>query len=526
MKRAFVLPFLVLVGCRAGPAPIAVSTPAESAVWNDPDRRPFGPRPVDDAPTRMWDHSDQLVFRQVSTFFAAPSSREAIDVNVLDEVANSSWFTNRIGVLPMSPDDVASGACVDPPLDTEAPMTVESSKLDGVTPGLVVRSARGIKYLMKLDDVDQTPRPTAADAIASRIYYAAGYTTPCNRVVFFDRSRLHIKKNAQLKTWLGTKRPMRDEDVDLLLTRASRLADGRYRALASQWLPGEPIGPWRYEKTRSGDPNDDVPHEDRREIRALRLLAAWLDNTDARAQNTLDVWIGAGHETGWVRHALIDFSDCFGALWIPAERWRRMGHAYWIDFGLIAKDFVTLGLRRHPWEEGRFGPSGNVFGYYDIEHFEPEEWKMETPNAAFERMTEHDGAWMARILAQITDAHLQRAIRSGRLGSAVLEAELLRLLRGRRERILRRYLSRLSPLGLPNLRDHELCVRDLAVASGVSAARNYVARMQNLRLPVSVQNAEICVALPRDGGTLEIATADTEPLRIAFERGRVTSVER
>jgi hypothetical protein len=61
---------------------------------------------------------------------------------------------------------------------------------------------------------------------------------------------------------------------------------------------------------------------------------------------------------------------------------------------------------------------------------------------------------------------------------------LLRILMGRREKILRRYLGRLSPLADPELRvppnGQALCVDDLAVSSGVApASRRYLASLRH-----------------------------------------------
>ena len=506
------LAVVALVGCASTAATRFDAAP----LWNDPDRHPFKDRPNENPPTLVWDGADHSVFRPISRFFAVDPGGEAANVNSWDEVPDSSWFTNRIGRFPMSSEEMAAGPCTTPPLDTSAPITVVSGKSDGATPGFVVKGLNGQRYLLKVDDVDQAPRPTAADAIGARIYYATGFTVPCNRVVFVDRARLSIAAGATIKTWTGGKAPFTTADLDMMLTHATRLRDGRYRLLASQWLDGKPIGPWRYEGTRGDDPNDVIPHEDRRELRGSRLLAAWLGHTDARAQNTLDTWIDAGHGYGWVRHDLVDFSDCFGSIWEPVELGRRIGHAYWLDIGAMAADFVTLGVIERPWDTARFGRSGKVFGYYAVDDFDPSSWVMEYPNSAFSRMTERDGAWMARIIAHFTDERLRRIIRTGQLDSRFLEDELFRILRGRRDAILRRYLSRLSPLAQPEVRadpgGSALCAHDLAVLSGIAAGSRYAATLREgggppRQLPVQARGAEVCVKLPRASPEADSAAA-------------------
>ena len=70
----------------------------------------------------------------------AERRRRAQNLNTVDEVPDSSWFTNRAGHRPLTPEDVASGPDTS---DGPAPgtWTITSSKSDGVTPGFTVKDS-------------------------------------------------------------------------------------------------------------------------------------------------------------------------------------------------------------------------------------------------------------------------------------------------------------------------------------------------------------------------------------------------
>ena len=73
-----------------------------------------------------------------------------------------------------------------------------------------------------------------------------------------------------------------------LRARRSATPTARYRAVAGRALPGTVLGGFRYHGTRPDDPNDVVPHEHRRELRALKVFGAWTNLVDMKAGNTLD----------------------------------------------------------------------------------------------------------------------------------------------------------------------------------------------------------------------------------------------
>lgn len=499
---------LALGGCGSA----ATRFPLKDPVWRDPDKRTFQAEPEEYFSPFAWDGANQLVFRPISRFFAVDPVGEASNVNSFDEVPDSSWFTNRIG-LPLArgrqgPDLAAftRGACVAPPLDPSGPWTVTGAKPNGFNPGFIIKAANGVRYLIKFDGVAQGVRPTAADVIGSRIYHAAGFFTPCNRVVYFDRGILKIDPDAKGEDEDGDEEPLTQEHLDVVFSKAQVLPDGRYRAASSQFIDGKPIGPWTYEGRRSDDPNDVIDHEMRRELRGAYVLAAWTNHFDSREQNTLAAWVTSAKapDRGYVRHYYIDFGDCFGSIWEPPMLGRRIGNAYYFDVPYLLEDFVTLGTKQRPWDTARLGKSGTVFGYYDVKHFRPDMYRPGYPNPPFSVMTERDAAWMARILSRFSDRHVAALVRSADLRSALLDSELTRILIGRRDKLLKRYLGRLSPLANPRIDDGALCLDDAAVSSGIAAptrgyvARAYVgdARSPTERLQLTLRSGGVCVALP------------------------------
>jgi hypothetical protein len=519
---------LMAAGC-AGARPFPLREPLQ----RDADEQPFSPEPEQYVSPFAWDGANQIVFRPIARFFAVDPAGRAADVNAYDEVPDSSWFQNRIGRAPLSAADVISGPCGDNVLDVNMPpgsWTIDQGKFNGANPGFRVNIKGLGKFLLKADPDGEPDRATGATAIASRIYHALGYYAPCDSVVYFDPQILSLRPGLTVTDNSGTTRPFDQKALDKLLAHASHR--GRLvRMGASRWLPGKPLGPLRYEGTRADDPNDVVPHEDRRELRGARLLAAWLNHFDSREQNTMDVFMALpydpDHRLGFVRHYILDLGDCFGSVWSSPELSKRLGLAYYLDVPYLTADFVELGAVERPWERAQ--RTGGVFNYFSARDFVPDDWRGGYPNPAFTRMTEADGAWLARNLAKFNDELVAAAVSVGDYDAASTEY-LTRTLIARRDKILARYLTRLSPLAALSVRGNRLCGVDLARRGGFAPAakppRAVVRRGDEARAiaPSEIElesDGALCVGLPDEAGRsssrahpdyliLEIATGSAE----------------
>ena len=245
----------------------------------------------------IWDGADNMVFRPLSEAVGVEHHGEAVNVNSLDEVPDSAWFTNRIGVRPIPLEQFALGACrpeqiLDPSAFADGSWLIDHGKTDGSSPGFRVNIPGKGKYLFKGEMKDEPERPSAASVIGAAAYEAVGFNTSCEQVVYFRPSLLKLAPGLTVKGNFGATEPFDQKAVDKILADSPH-RDGLVRMQASAWLPGYLIGPFTYTGTRHDDPNDVIPHDDRRELRGGRLLAAWLDHFDAREQNSLDTWVTA-----------------------------------------------------------------------------------------------------------------------------------------------------------------------------------------------------------------------------------------
>jgi hypothetical protein len=227
----------------------------------------------------------------------------AWNTNPFDEVENSSWFTNRNTVRPLTPSEIARGPHTSDGPDQSGPIEVKDMKSEGVNVGFFIQDASGQRFLVKFDPEEYPEMASGADVLATNLVWSAGYNTPENYVFYLDPTNLTLDEGVELEMIedgavveyeVGANEPdERELTMDVFLRNIEhypRDSQGRIRTLASEFLPGIPKGPFSWEGTRPDDPNDVIPHEYRRELRGYYVVASWLNQVDTKEGNTLDMF--------------------------------------------------------------------------------------------------------------------------------------------------------------------------------------------------------------------------------------------
>ncbi len=226
----------------------------------------------------------------------------------------------------------------------DGPWEIIGAKTAGVTMGFRIRDAAGRVWLLKFDPPDHPGQSIRAGVVSNLILHACGYNTPVDRVAIFDRDQLTVGTDARLRPVRGGAEVVLTEaNLDSVLLATNSVFQGRYHALASRYLDGIPLGPIRHQGTRPDDPNDLVPHQHRREWRALRVFCAWIGHVDTKIQNTLAVYEGEPGR-GHVAHYLIDFASTLGTS--GAQQFAKFNFEYGVDVPASVGRLVTLGLRQ------------------------------------------------------------------------------------------------------------------------------------------------------------------------------------
>jgi len=454
----------------------ALAVTAGSVVWSAaPHFYPDDPIWSDD--DRAFDASQVVAIEDSNGYdfvlntFAGPGERRdvrALNVNTVDEVPDSSWFTNRIGRRDLPVADVVKGPDRAERVSLDG-WVVSGGKSTGVQPGFRMTDPAGQLYQIEVDPPSNPELASSAEIIGTAFYYAIGYHTVEVALAEIDRAALVISERATIRDPLnGRRRRLRKSDIDEVFERAARTSAGRYRVLVSRFAPGKPLGNFRYYGTRPDDPNDIVPHEHRRELRGARVFGAWLNHDDSRGINSLDMLEATGGRS-WVKHYMFDFGSILGSGTVYAQR-HRPGNEYIFEQRPGWLTLATLGGYIRPWMVIDYPDVPKSIGRLEAKAFDPEKWKPEYPNAAFENMRADDAFWAARIVARFTDEMIGAVVRKAQYSDPRATEYMTQTLIARRDKVVAAWINGVCPAVDPVLgADGALTFTNAAVAARAAA---------------------------------------------------------
>jgi hypothetical protein len=518
--------------------------------WKDNDDQPIPEPAKDDAGNHVWwDFYSNCALRPlervvdptesvpaIARFAGLVRPEEAVNVNALDEAPDSTWFTNRHARSRLTPEVVERGPDQGPPPSADGPLVVFSGKELGTQPGFWIRDQDGRSYLLKFDPRGYPDLATGAELVSSKILYALGWNVAEYHLFSLDPRRLVIDDKAWMLDSYNRKEAVTTERLARILATAERGADGNIRAIASRELPGKPKGGFRMTGMRGDDPNDTIPHQDRRDLRGLAVVAAWLEHIDFRSGNTLDTFVrgvddpeGRGH----LVHYLLDLNGTLGS-WGVGWKSDWMGHEY------VCQTLPAMARTLHLWHPGWADTPlvHRSIGYFGSEHFDPDHWKPLYPVPPFERATFRDRFWGARLVSSLRDADLRAVVGAAAWSDPRAGEILVGILRARQRRIAEAYfdLRHVNPIDEFAVEGDELRFRDLGVESGVAERESARYRFRTVGSESASQRPRVPIGKTVPDGSVEIETSHDEgrtwspPLAVSIQsdgsRSSVVAVER
>ncbi len=143
----------------------------------------------------------------------------------------------------------------------------------------------------------------------------------------------------------------------------------------------------------------------------------------------------------------------------------------------MVKAGLTLGIWDRPWRHVKY-PNYPAIGRFEADFFQPQLWRPEYPNPAFDRMQLEDAFWATRTVMRFTDAMIRAIVETGQLDDPAASDYLVQTLIKRRDKIIRYYLPQMNPLdefqltGEPGL-SMRLEFKNLGLEAGLALASSY-----------------------------------------------------
>ena len=440
----------------------------DDPIWKEP---PPGDTP-DPTPKSL-----SAILEYFTNQFTSPGERHpdngvipAGNANTVGGVPDSPWFTNRHGRVRMSLVELTTGPGATDPPRTDRPWTVLVVKQYGDRPGMLVRDADNTVYQLRFAPEGYGELWTGAEMVSSRIYYAAGYNTMQNHLVYFHRDRLVVAKGGEKVTSFGNMRDLTDEDVDAFLEHVVPDSERGYRAVATRAPHQEILGNYQFYGTRTDDPNDVVPHEHRRDLRGIWVFNAWLANDRFNPANTVEAVVRNGN-TQYIERFLIDFFQTLGA-GDQGVKAAREGNEYRFNLASALKNAAGMGVWMPGWTRARY-PGLRSVGRFESDKFDADAWVPATNYATWTNRLPDDIYWATKIVMSFTDDDIRAIVNTGGYTDPRATRWIADTLIKRRDKIGRAFLAKVLPLDNFRVTDRRLGFDDLKQVFGFGRSRQF-----------------------------------------------------
>ena len=191
----------------------------------------------------------ELLYNLFVTSKYEPTGLRAKNINTIDEVPDSSWFTNRVGTRSVSIEDLVRGPNTSSPPDPSKWVVIRE-KSSGAHPGFTATDGKGETWFLAFDPPHAPEGATASVVIATKIFWGLGYNQVESFLTTFDPKNASIHPEATVRRPNGKRSAFTQDDMNAILENVARNPDGTYRVVAGRLLAGKILGGYQYAGTR------------------------------------------------------------------------------------------------------------------------------------------------------------------------------------------------------------------------------------------------------------------------------------
>ena len=352
---------------------LAIALAGSSASMKGPHYYPDDPiarepEPLDASGAQAW-KIGLLFDLSYNTFVTSkykPTGTRARNINTIDEVPDSSWFTNRVGTLALTPEEVLAGPSPGRPPAPER-WTIIREKSAGANPGFTARDANGETWFLSFDGHDHPEGDTAAIITATKLFWGLGYNQVDTFLTTFDPKNVEIDPQATAKRPNGSRTPFTRHDMQEILERTQQ--ERRWHVPRRGWTSADRKSRGRVPLRRNAARRSERHRSSRAPARtASASRVRCVDNlTDLKAGNTIDAVVTEnGHAV--VKHYLQDVGSTFGTANGTYE-W-DLGWEHFYEGGPTKRRLFSFGFALSPWQTVPYEEYKSI-GRFEGDRFDP-----------------------------------------------------------------------------------------------------------------------------------------------------------